>query len=164
MASLGGGYAEAVEFVRKADRAEVLGGKLVIDAIPREFEHSAAGRVREDRPDAGEGERGSGARRDGAARGGRERLRAADGAGRAGHAGRRAAGEAAAQPRPGPALRAEARRPTRRRSTRPSSPPAGSSRIESSRSDVMTAERTRLSHKHSRGVTSFASGHHDGAC
>lgn len=37
MASLGGGYAEAVEFVRKADRAEALGGRLVIDAVPREF-------------------------------------------------------------------------------------------------------------------------------
>lgn len=37
MTSLGGGYAEAVEFVRKADRAEALTGKLVIDAIPREF-------------------------------------------------------------------------------------------------------------------------------
>ena len=37
MTSLGGGYAEAVELVRKADRAEALAGKLVIDAIPREF-------------------------------------------------------------------------------------------------------------------------------
>jgi hypothetical protein len=37
MTSLGGGYAEAIEFVRKADRAEVLGGTLVLDAIPREF-------------------------------------------------------------------------------------------------------------------------------
>ncbi len=35
--SLGGGYAEAIEFIRKADRVEALGGKLVIDAIPREF-------------------------------------------------------------------------------------------------------------------------------
>src|SRR5947208_16622419 len=37
MTSLGGGYSEAVEFVRKADRAEALAGKLVIDAIPREL-------------------------------------------------------------------------------------------------------------------------------
>jgi hypothetical protein len=34
---LAGGYSEAVELVRKADRLEALSGKLVIDAIPREF-------------------------------------------------------------------------------------------------------------------------------
>ncbi len=37
LASLGGGYAEAIEFVRKAERAEALCGRLVIDSIPREF-------------------------------------------------------------------------------------------------------------------------------
>ncbi len=37
MANLGGGYAEAIELVRKADRAEALTGKLVVDAIPREL-------------------------------------------------------------------------------------------------------------------------------
>jgi hypothetical protein len=37
MANLGGGFAEAIELVRKADRAEALSGKLVIDAIPREL-------------------------------------------------------------------------------------------------------------------------------
>jgi hypothetical protein len=37
LANLGGGYAEAIEFVRKADRAEALTGKLVVDAIPREM-------------------------------------------------------------------------------------------------------------------------------
>jgi len=37
MASLGGGYSEAVELIRKADRAEILVGKLYIDAIPREL-------------------------------------------------------------------------------------------------------------------------------
>lgn len=37
MTSLGGGYSEAVELIRKAERLEALGGKLVIDAIPREF-------------------------------------------------------------------------------------------------------------------------------
>lgn len=37
MASLGGGYSEAVELIRKADRAEILCGKVYIDAIPREL-------------------------------------------------------------------------------------------------------------------------------
>jgi hypothetical protein len=37
MASLGGGYAEAVELVRKWDRAEVLAAKVVTDAYPREL-------------------------------------------------------------------------------------------------------------------------------
>jgi hypothetical protein len=37
IANLGGGYGEAIEFVRKAHRAEVLAGALVIDAIPREL-------------------------------------------------------------------------------------------------------------------------------
>ena len=37
MASLGGGYGEAVELIRKADRLEALTGKLVVDAIPREL-------------------------------------------------------------------------------------------------------------------------------
>lgn len=37
LAQLGGGYAEAVELVRKADRAEALTGKLVVDAVPREL-------------------------------------------------------------------------------------------------------------------------------
>ena len=37
MANLGGGYGEAVELIRKADRAEVLTGTLVVDAIPREL-------------------------------------------------------------------------------------------------------------------------------
>jgi hypothetical protein len=37
MARLGGGYSEAVEFVRKADRAGVLNAELVKDAIPREL-------------------------------------------------------------------------------------------------------------------------------
>jgi hypothetical protein len=37
MATLGGGYAEAVELIRKADRAEALTAKLVVDAFPREL-------------------------------------------------------------------------------------------------------------------------------
>ncbi len=37
MAALGGGYSDAIELLRKADRAEVLSGKLVLDAIPREM-------------------------------------------------------------------------------------------------------------------------------
>ena len=37
LAGLGGGYAEAIELVRKADRAEALTGKLVVDAVPREL-------------------------------------------------------------------------------------------------------------------------------
>jgi hypothetical protein len=37
MAKLHGGYAEAVEFVRKAGRSEALNGKLVVDSIPREL-------------------------------------------------------------------------------------------------------------------------------
>lgn len=37
VATLGGGYAEAVELIRKADRAEALSGQLVIDASPREL-------------------------------------------------------------------------------------------------------------------------------
>lgn len=37
IANLGGGYAEAIELVRKADRAEALTGRLVTDAIPREL-------------------------------------------------------------------------------------------------------------------------------
>jgi hypothetical protein len=34
---LGGGYEQAVEFIRKADRAQVLGAALTIDAIPAEM-------------------------------------------------------------------------------------------------------------------------------
>jgi hypothetical protein len=37
MAALGGGYAEAIEFVRRAARSELIEGKLVVDAIPREM-------------------------------------------------------------------------------------------------------------------------------
>ena len=37
MANLGGGYAEAIELVRRVERAQVLGGTLVVDAIPREM-------------------------------------------------------------------------------------------------------------------------------
>jgi hypothetical protein len=37
MATLGGGYSEAVELVRKLARAEVLDGKLVVDAAPHEL-------------------------------------------------------------------------------------------------------------------------------
>lgn len=37
MANLGGGYSEAIELIRKLDRAEVLTGKIVLDAIPREL-------------------------------------------------------------------------------------------------------------------------------
>jgi hypothetical protein len=34
---LGGGYSEAVEFVRRADRAQVLSAAVVVDAIPSEL-------------------------------------------------------------------------------------------------------------------------------
>jgi hypothetical protein len=37
MATLGGGYSEAIEFIRKASRADILAGDLLIDAIPREM-------------------------------------------------------------------------------------------------------------------------------
>jgi Flagellar P-ring protein/HEAT repeats len=37
MAALGGGYAEAIEFVRRAARSELIEGKLVVDSIPREM-------------------------------------------------------------------------------------------------------------------------------
>jgi hypothetical protein len=37
LAALGGGYSEAIELIRKADRAEVLTGPLVLDAIPRQL-------------------------------------------------------------------------------------------------------------------------------
>jgi hypothetical protein len=37
VAALGGGYTEAIELIRKADRLGVLTGKLVVDAIPREM-------------------------------------------------------------------------------------------------------------------------------
>lgn len=37
MAALGGGYSEAIELIRKADRAEMLTGNVVVDAIPREM-------------------------------------------------------------------------------------------------------------------------------
>jgi hypothetical protein len=37
VAALGGGYSEAIELIRKADRGELLNGKLVLDAVPREF-------------------------------------------------------------------------------------------------------------------------------
>ncbi len=34
---LGGGYAEAIELIRKADRAEALTGPMVLDAVPKEL-------------------------------------------------------------------------------------------------------------------------------
>lgn len=37
IANLGGGYSEAIEFVRKSNRVEALAGKLVVDSIPREM-------------------------------------------------------------------------------------------------------------------------------
>jgi flagellar basal body P-ring protein FlgI len=37
LARLGGGYSEAVELLRKADRADALTGALVVDAMPREL-------------------------------------------------------------------------------------------------------------------------------
>ena len=37
MAKLGGGYAEAVDLLRRADRAQVLTTRLVLDATPREL-------------------------------------------------------------------------------------------------------------------------------
>lgn len=37
MARLGGTHSEAVEFLRRADRAEVMTANLVVDAIPRQF-------------------------------------------------------------------------------------------------------------------------------
>ncbi len=37
MATLGGGYVEAVELIRKADHAEALAAKVVMDAFPREL-------------------------------------------------------------------------------------------------------------------------------
>jgi hypothetical protein len=37
MASLGGGYSEAIELIRKTARADVLAASLVVDAIPREM-------------------------------------------------------------------------------------------------------------------------------
>jgi len=37
VAKLGGGHSEAVELLRRADRAEVLTASLVVDAIPRQF-------------------------------------------------------------------------------------------------------------------------------
>lgn len=37
LAALGGGYGEAIEFVRRAERSQLLDGKLVIDALPREL-------------------------------------------------------------------------------------------------------------------------------
>jgi hypothetical protein len=37
MALLGGSYTEAIEFIRKAARAEVIAATIVIDAIPREL-------------------------------------------------------------------------------------------------------------------------------
>jgi hypothetical protein len=37
LAALGAGYSEAIELIRKADRAEVLTGALVLDAVPRQL-------------------------------------------------------------------------------------------------------------------------------
>ena len=37
IASLGGGYSEAIELIRKADRAGTLTGPMVLDAFPREM-------------------------------------------------------------------------------------------------------------------------------
>ncbi len=37
MANLGGNYSDAIELVRRAHRAELLHGELVVDAIPREL-------------------------------------------------------------------------------------------------------------------------------
>jgi hypothetical protein len=37
MAALGGGYSEAIELIRKADRAQVLSGPLVLDAVPHQM-------------------------------------------------------------------------------------------------------------------------------
>jgi hypothetical protein len=37
LAALGGGYGEAIELIRKADRAEILTGPVVLDAIPHQL-------------------------------------------------------------------------------------------------------------------------------
>jgi hypothetical protein len=49
LAALGGGYSEAIEFVRRAARSELIEGRLVVDSIPREMSlHQLVGYAKTD--------------------------------------------------------------------------------------------------------------------